>query len=283
MQHLEFGSAFSKVFDLFGKYAGPLLIWAAAVQLIMSLLVAVFITVILGGGGVGAALLGAAVLAGFGVVSGAGLTGAYVIGLHEAETTGSFPAFGEVWPRVSPRLGGLIITSIIAGIGIALGMILLIVPGLILLTWWAVFAPVVMLEDTSGTEALGRSRSIVSGNGWTVFGLIVVVYLITGIASNIIDKVVGGIFGGSDEFLGAFAGNFVSGTLVAPIGALLAIVIYEALVTGSGPGQDVNPAAGWTPPPGQVPNPPAPGQMPPPPTTPPQTPPDSGGHSGPFV
>ena len=40
--------------------------------------------------------------------------------------------FSKVWPRLWPLLGA----SILAGLGIAAGLVLLIVPGLILLTWW---------------------------------------------------------------------------------------------------------------------------------------------------
>lgn len=234
---LEFGSAFSRVFDLYGKHAAPLLMWAAAVQLVMSLLVAVLMAVVFGGGGIGATLAVGAVLAGVGVVASAVLSGAYVVGLHEVERGGSFPGVGEVWPKVAPRVGALVFTSILAGVGIAVGMLLLIVPGLVLLTWWAVIAPVVMLEDTSGAAALGRSRELVRGSGWTVFGLIVVTYLLTAIGSNVIGGIVGAILGGADSMLGAFGGNFVSGTLLAPISALLAVVIYHGLIA-AGDGAD---------------------------------------------
>ena len=252
MGNLDFGAAFGRVFDLYGKYAGPLLVWSAVVQVVISLLTAVVLTVILGGAGIGAVVVSGAAVAAIGVIATFVLTGAYIIGLDDAEKTGSFPGFGEVLPRVQPRLGALIGTSILAGLGILFGLILLVVPGLILLTWWAVVAPVVMLEDTSGTAALGRSRELVRGHGWTVFGLIFVVGLLTNIASGIIGGIVGAILGGSDSFLGSFGGNFVSGTILAPVSALLAVVMYEALAGGGGqvpppppaaPTQDVTPPA----------------------------------------
>jgi hypothetical protein len=70
----------------------------------------------------------------------------------------------SVWPV----LLGLIVASFLYGIGVAIGLILLIVPGLIVLTWWAVVAPVIVIERAGIIEAFGRSRRLVDGNGWIV-------------------------------------------------------------------------------------------------------------------
>lgn len=262
MGKLEFGAAFSRVFDLYAKYAAPLLIWSAVFQGALALVIAIFVTGIIAGGSM--ALIAAPLILALGLVAGALMTGAYIVGLHEASQTGTFPGFGAVWPKVSSHLGALIITSLLAAVGVFVGLLLLVIPGLVLLTWWAVIAPVVMLEDRSGTSALSRSRELVRGNGWTVFGLLIVTGILTAIASGIITSVVGGIFGGSDEILGSFAGQFVSGTLLAPVSALLAVVMYEAL-SGGGAGTDVQP-----------PN----HSEPEAPTPPPST---TDGPSGPFV
>ena len=52
----------------------------------------------------------------------------------------------------------LLVAGLLAGICIALGFVLLIVPGLVLLTIWAVIAPVIVIERTGALEAFGRSR-----------------------------------------------------------------------------------------------------------------------------
>jgi hypothetical protein len=274
MKRVDFGAAFSKVFDLYGTYAGPLLVWAVVFEAIVAFVFAVLKTGT--GSGASGALIAAPLAIALGVIGGALLTGAYIVGLHEAETTGTFPPFGEVWPRVKGHLGALIVTSFIAGIGIFFGFVLLIVPGLVLLTWWAVISPVVMLEDRSGTDALGRSRELVRGEGWTVFGLLIVVGIVSAIAGGIINAIVGGVLGGADSFLGVFGSEFVSGTVTAPISALLAVVMYEALNAGATPPTDQwgTPQAPMAPPTGS----PAPT---PPPTMPPSDP--TSGHSGPFV
>lgn len=292
MAHLEFGAAFSRVFDLYGRYAAKLLTYSATFYLAVT----VAWLGIVGALGTSDARFGLAALVGIliTVVASMILTGMYVVGLHDANRTGEFPSFGAVWPRVSPRIAALVGTSLLAAVGILLGMLLLIIPGLVLMTWWAVIAPVVMLEQRSGSGALSRSRDLVRGNGWTVFGLLVVVNVIVGIASSIIGAIVGGLLGGSDELLGKAGSQFVSGTLTAPIVALLAIVMYEALSgtgeTPGGPGRDTTGATGMPPQHPGAPLPPAPGTPAPPaqqpPTTQPpvqQPPTTDDGRSGPFV
>ncbi len=68
-------------------------------------------------------------------------------------------------------------------------LFLLIVPGLFLMTIWAVVAPAVVIENR-GLDAFGRSQELVKGNGWQVFAVIVIVFLLT---------VVVGIVGGRDR------------------------------------------------------------------------------------
>src|SRR5664279_2285545 len=53
---------------------------------------------------------------------------------------------GDLLRAAAPVIGQLILVGIVAAIGIVIGFVLIIVPGLILITIWAVAAPVVVLE-----------------------------------------------------------------------------------------------------------------------------------------
>jgi hypothetical protein len=75
---------------------------------------------------------------------------------------------GELFGSESPVLLPLIAVSILAGLGIGIGFLLLIVPGLILLTIWSVAAPVLVIERPGVLRAFGRSRELVRGYGWPV-------------------------------------------------------------------------------------------------------------------
>src|SRR5208282_1567839 len=73
---------------------------------------------------------------------------------------------GQLLRAATPVLGQLILVGIVAGIGIVIGFVLVIIPGLFLLTIWSVAAPVVVLERPGVFAALRRSRALVHGNGW---------------------------------------------------------------------------------------------------------------------
>ena len=65
---------------------------------------------------------------------------------------------GQLLRAATPVLGQLILVGIVAGIGIVIGFVLIIVPGLFLITIWSVAAPVVVLEHPGVLPALRRSR-----------------------------------------------------------------------------------------------------------------------------
>ena len=72
---------------------------------------------------------------------------------------------GQLLRAATPVLGQLILVGVVAAVGIMAGFILLVIPGLILITLWSVAAPVVVLEHPGVFPALRRSRVLVRGNG----------------------------------------------------------------------------------------------------------------------
>jgi hypothetical protein len=141
----------------------------------------------------------------------------------------------ETWPVVLPLIGA----GILAGIGIVVGIVLFIVPGLILLTIWAVIAPVIVVEHSGAIDAFGRSRALVKGNGWQVFGVIVVVFLITAIVSFVLRAIGLSI---SDSFAVLALFSLIASTVTAPITALSASVIYFNLLALQGEQAATEPA-----------------------------------------
>jgi hypothetical protein len=131
---------------------------------------------------------------------------------------------GQLVKAVTPVLGQLLLVAVVAGIGIAIGFILIIVPGLILLTIWSVAAPVVVLERPGGLRALGRSRELVRGDGWNVFAVILLMVILVALVSGAIEAVAGS--GGAA--LGLIV-QVIVGILAAPISALATAVLYFEL------------------------------------------------------
>jgi hypothetical protein len=152
-------------------------------------------------------------------------------------------SIGDLLRSVSPVVLTLIIVSILAGIATVIGFIALIIPGLYLMTIWAVIAPVVVVERPDGLSAFGRSRALVKGHGWQVFGVIVIVIvllLVIGIATAILIGAVG-------DAGGALAGWILS-VVAAPISALVAAVLYFALRVAHGEPARPEDAVEWMPP-----------------------------------
>jgi hypothetical protein len=131
---------------------------------------------------------------------------------------------GQLLRAATPVMGQLILVGIVAGIGIVIGFVLIIIPGLILLTVWSLVAPVVVLENPGVFAALRRSRELVRGNGWQVFGVIVVLYLLVGVLAFIIEAAAASAGSG----VGIVA-RVVVGVLTAPLTALAASVLYFQL------------------------------------------------------
>ena len=85
---------------------------------------------------------------------------------------------GETVSAVLPFLGTVIIASILAGIGIAIGLALIIVPGLILLTFWSLIVPSIVVGGEGVFGSFRKSWRTVRGYAWHVFGTYVLVFLI---------------------------------------------------------------------------------------------------------
>jgi hypothetical protein len=151
---------------------------------------------------------------------------------------------GETVSAVLPFLGTVIIASILAGIGIAIGFALIIVPGLILLTFWSLIVPSIVIGGEGVFGSFRESWRTVRGYAWHVFGTYVLVFLIL----IVFDIVIGLIL----LFLPLVARNaissIVSGTLVAPFLALVVTLIYYRLTAAheakGGAGQAQWPPAG---------------------------------------
>jgi hypothetical protein len=131
---------------------------------------------------------------------------------------------GQLLRSVEPVFWPLVAVSILSAIGVAIGFILLIIPGLILIVFWSVVAPVTVLERPGVFAAFGRSRELVRGNGWNVFWVIVIVFVIVFVVS-----IVAGLAASGLGSVGRALIQWAVNSAVAPVTALSASVLYFAL------------------------------------------------------
>ena len=151
--------------------------------------------------------------------------GALVTAVEDIRDGRSDLSLGETFDRVRPQLGSIVVAGVLAGLGVVLGLVLLIVPGLILMTLWVLVIPVVVLERTTAGAAFGRSRELVRGNGWNVFGVIVLTLLVL-LAFEIVLSIV---LSPLTDWLQSLVSNILSGTLTAPFIALVWTLLYFRL------------------------------------------------------
>lgn len=129
------------------------------------------------------------------------------------------------------RAPSLLLISLLYGLGVFGGMLLLIVPGIWLYLAWAFAVPALLVEGLRGRKALGRSFHLVKGRWWRTFGVIVVGFILASVVSAIVQGVfLLGILFESDNDLLVVVLNAIATTLafvlVTPFQAALVTVVY---------------------------------------------------------
>jgi hypothetical protein len=206
------GEVIRRVFDIYVDQAPVLMPAAAVVFVFTGVLSAVLVSA-----SPGLALLALAIS----LIATMLFTGMVVELVADVQDGRRDASVGQLLRSVTPVLGRLLLVAIVAGVGVAIGLVLLIVPGLILLTVWSVAGPVVVLERSPGLKALRRSRELVRGHGWQVFGVIFVLGVLVTVVSTAIEL--------AADSAGAGAGivvRVIIGVLTAPLYALGASVLY---------------------------------------------------------
>jgi len=131
-------------------------------------------------------------------------------------------SFGHAGGRLMALAGA----GILALIGICIGLALVIVPGLVLLTWWLVVSPVIMIEHRRVLESFGRSRELVQGSAWPVFGVAVLTLLIILVLGLALAVALSPI--DSDSWT-TLIGQAVANSLAAPFAAVAWTLTYFRL------------------------------------------------------
>jgi hypothetical protein len=235
-QRLDVGAVIRQVWSIYVDQAPVLMPAAAAVFVVTGILAA-----LLAASGSVLGVLVAEILV---IVAGMLFTGMVVELVADVQDGRRDSSPGQLLRAAAPVLGQLILVGLVASVAIVVGLFALIVPGLILVTIWSVFVPVIVLERPPGLGSLGRSRELVRGNGWQVFAVLFVLFVLVGLVSGVID--------GAAAAAGTGVGivvRVIVGVLTAPLTALAAAVLYFQLLSAAaggapppGPGEPVPPA-----------------------------------------
>jgi hypothetical protein len=211
---LDIGGVFEATTEIYKKSFGT--VWIVALILLIP---SAIIVALLGNGGF-MGFLGSLVQ----LVATAWLVGSVVRIVQDVEEDGQVDwGVGEILGSVTPRLIAIILLQIVSGILIAIGLFLLIVPGVILALMWAVAMPSLVVENKGVFDSLSRSSELTKDNRMRILGVglvILVLYLIL--------AVIGGILVATVPVVGVIA-LIILGVLIYPYISIIAAVLYYRL------------------------------------------------------
>jgi hypothetical protein len=220
---MTIGGVLGEAWELYQRFLGRFFLTALAVFAVLDLLSALAARA--GTNSAAAGVLWGIVAAVIAVIGYFWVQAALVELVRDVRDGRADSSVGETYRSVQPRLPAVISAGILAAIGIGIGFVLLIVPGLVLLTIWSMLVPVIVLEGRSAGESFSRSREVVRGHGWSVFGLILLTGLLVGVASGLIRL----LFAPLPDFLDAWLGSLVAHSVTVPFAAVALTTAYFQL------------------------------------------------------
>jgi hypothetical protein len=155
------------------------------------------------------------------------LTQAAIIYGTFQDLRGQKAGIGDCIARGLSSVVPVIVGSILLSLGIMVGTLALIVPGVILALMWWVYVPAIVVEGKGIIEAFGRSRELTRGRRWHILGLLIVLIIlmiVVGFVVSIVAAIVA-----SQGGLAASIINYVFNALLTAFTSVLVAVGYYYL------------------------------------------------------
>lgn len=139
-------------------------------------------------------------------------------------------------PRAGPSLQAgldaftpLFLAILLAGAGIALGLLALFLPGVYLAVRWYFVPQTVVVEGARGMQALERSGALVQGVWLRTFGLVLLANVVAAIPGIVILEPLAAAAEAVDRQVISLAGSMAVETLTTPFVALVSTLLYYDL------------------------------------------------------
>ncbi|HEX6508152.1 MAG TPA: glycerophosphoryl diester phosphodiesterase membrane domain-containing protein [Chloroflexota bacterium] len=123
------------------------------------------------------------------------------------------------WPTFLVLVGA----SLLAGICVLVGLVLLVIPGIYIGVRLTLVAQAAVLERRGVTDSLARSWNLVEGNWWRVFGIVLVVSILVAVLETLVSRIVGVAAG---DIVGNGLGTAIVGIVFQPIQAIALTLLY---------------------------------------------------------
>ncbi len=115
---------------------------------------------------------------------------------------------------------------LLAGAGIAAGLVLLILPGIYLAVRWFFVAQSVVVDKARGPEALRASWRLSQGFWWRTFGVALLANLIAFLPASLVVLPIQALAESADRQAISLAGTILAETLTAPFVALVSTLLF---------------------------------------------------------
>jgi hypothetical protein len=142
---------------------------------------------------------------------------------------GGRPSAGQSFVAGFEAFTPLFFAILLAAAGIALGLLLLIIPGVYLFVRWFFVPQAVVLEGARGPGALTRSFEAVQGFWWRTFGLVILVNLAAALPGILIASPFAALASSTDRAVWSMVGTICAESVTMPFVALFSTLLYYDL------------------------------------------------------
>jgi uncharacterized membrane protein len=126
-------------------------------------------------------------------------------------------------------------------LGISIGFLLLVIPGIMLFIRWSAALPACVVEGLGPLASMKRSAELTKGNRWKIFGMYVLVWLVGIVLIAIIGGIIFGLIGAASVAglsrgfgVGSVISLVLSAVLTAYVNVLLVMVYHDLRVAKEG-------------------------------------------------
>jgi len=159
------------------------------------------------------------------------LIAAATIGVLRDLGNGERPRFGRSLQLGLDAFAPVFLAVLLAGVGIAAGLLALIVPGIYIAVRWLFVPQAVVVENARGPSALRTSWALTEGFWWRTFLVVVLANLIAFLPGLLIITPLQALAESADRQWIALAGMILTETLTAPFVALVSTLLFFDLRT----------------------------------------------------
>jgi hypothetical protein len=155
---------------------------------------------------------------------------ALIYAMMKVMQTGIAPGINESYRWALTKLGKVSLSAAMAWVLVALGFVMLIIPGFILFLAFELVYPIAALEEGSATNVLKRSYNLTKGYRWKILGATFVMGLLISIAGVPLTLAVAALFLNGVTFWPVQALVAIVSDILNQTGTIMSLVIYLSIL-----------------------------------------------------